>query len=109
CWVHLGASIGAIETTLRVGASDAALESRVRATLEASALHGYEWLDTGNPGVGEARHVHEAGGRYITFHGRHPYFHSPNDTVDVAVDMRAVVDWTRAAWRIVCSLLDNAG
>ncbi len=106
CWVHLGASIGAADTTLRVGASDPALEATLRNVLESANLDGYEFLATGDPGVGEARHVHEAGGRYTTAVARHPYFHSPNDTVDVAVDLPAVERWVRAEWDLVRTLMD---
>jgi hypothetical protein len=105
CWVHLGASIGAMEASMRLGASDAALQALAMDSLATEQVGTYEVLAPGNPGFGEARELRAAGGRFITVHGRHPFFHSPNDTFDVAVDPEAVARWTRAAWRIVCALL----
>lgn len=105
CWVHLGASIGAMQASMRLGASDPALQQLAIDALDAEHVGAYDVLAPGDPGFGEARELRAAGGRFITVHGRHPFFHSPNDTFDVAVDPEAVARWTRAACRIVCALL----
>ncbi|MCA9856781.1 MAG: hypothetical protein KC458_05840, partial [Dehalococcoidia bacterium] len=65
-----------------------------------------EVFEVGNPGGGEARNIAEGGGRYVTFLGGHRYFHSPQDTVDVAVDAENVARWGQAAWTVLQGMLD---
>lgn len=107
-WLHLGASIGARYPQPRTGASDDALHALATSAL---ARHGcetvapIEFLETGSPGTGEARNIAERGGRYVTFLGGHRYFHSPQDTVDVAVDAENIARWARAALDVVRSMI----
>ena len=70
----------------------------------------------GSAGGGEARNIDELGGRFVSFLGGHRYFHTPEDTVDRAVDAESIARWARAARTIVDaalaqpdSELDDAG
>ncbi len=104
-WLHLGASIGAREPAARMGASGDALHALATGALERAGAGPYEPLPAGAPGGGEAREIHERGGRFVTFLGGHRYFHSPSDTVERAVDAESVARWGAAAREIVEGML----
>ncbi|MCB9482915.1 MAG: M28 family peptidase [Dehalococcoidia bacterium] len=107
-WLHLGASIGARYPQARLGGSDPYLHDLATgAVRDAGVDHEtLEVFEVGNPGGGEARNIAEGGGRYVTFLGGHRYFHSPQDTVDVAVDAENVARWGQAAWTVLQGMLD---
>ena len=107
-WVHLGASIGAKQGEGRVGAADEELMALAK---QALAEHGIERepMAVGFSGFGEARNIAERGGRYISLLGGHPYFHSPNDVFEKAVDLEALAAHA-VAWRsLVAGLARSAG
>jgi hypothetical protein len=108
-WMHLGASIGARFPAARVGASDQPLLDLATRSLDAAGAGPYEAMAAGDPGRGEAREIAGRGARFVTFLGGHDFFHSPNDTVDVAVDPASVARWSRAAWEIVRHALEEPG
>ncbi len=105
-WLHLGASIGArVEPRSRMGASDDELHALATGAFADAGIEGYEPFPAGESGFGEARNIAEAGGRFVTILGGHAYFHSPNDTVDRAVDAESVARYARAALAIVQGML----
>ncbi|MDA1004688.1 MAG: M28 family peptidase [Chloroflexi bacterium] len=108
-WLHLGASIGAREPRARFAAADDALGEIVERALTAAGVRDVEPLPIGQPGNGEAREIHAGGGRFVSFLGGHRFFHSPNDTVDQAVDAESVARWGGAALAIVQGMLDLDG
>ncbi len=103
-WVHLGASIGAKRGTARLAASDAELMGLAQAALAAAGIER-EALAVGRSGYGEARNIAEAGGRYVSLLGGHPYFHSPMDTFERAVDVDLAVRHVDAVESVVRALL----
>lgn len=106
-WIHLGASIGAKRGAGRVGAADEELMTLAR---QALSEHGIERepMEVGFSGYGEARNIAERGGRYISLLGGHPYFHSPNDVFEKAVDVESLVAHA-VAWRsLVAELARSA-
>ncbi|TAJ20706.1 MAG: M28 family peptidase [Dehalococcoidia bacterium] len=105
-WLHLGASIGAKRAVARMGAADEALHSATTAALASAGIEGYEAMEVGQPGGGEARNIAQHGGRYVTFLGGHPYFHSPQDTFEKAGDPASVARWGTAMWTVLTGLLD---
>ena len=107
-WLHLGASIGARYPNARLGGSDEYLhELAISAVRDAGVdLDSIEVSAVGDPGGGEARNIAEGGGRYVTFLGGHRYFHSPQDTVDIAVDAENVARWGQAAWTVLQGMLE---
>ena len=101
--LHLGASIGARYPEPEYGASSAAWHDLARDALRAEGIEPTAMtpMPPGEPGSGEARNIHEAGGRFVSFLGHHRYFHMPDDTFDRAVDAEAVACYARAARRVV--------
>ena len=107
-WIHLGASIGSKRGEGRVGAVDEELMALAK---QALAEHGIERepMAVGFSGYGEARNIAERGGRYISLLGGHPYFHSPNDVFEKAVDAEALVAHA-VAWRsLTAELVQSDG
>lgn len=106
-WLHLGASIGARYPQARLGASDEHLHALATSAVRDAGvdLDAVEVFEAGDPGGGEARNIAEGGGRYVTFLGGHRYFHSPQDTVDRAVDAESVSRWGQAAWTILQGMI----
>ncbi|MDO9443957.1 MAG: hypothetical protein Q7K37_01475 [Dehalococcoidia bacterium] len=100
-WLHLGASIGAKFPQARMGASDETLHVLATRSLEASAAGPFEAMPAGESGNGEARNLKAVGARYVTFLGGHRYFHSPQDTFDVACDAESVARWGLGAWSVI--------
>ena len=103
-WVHLGASIGARRGTARLAASDAELMGLAQSALSAAGIER-EAFAVGRSGYGEARNIAEVGGRYVSLLGGHPYFHSPMDVFERAVDVDLVVRHVDAVERMVRGLL----
>ena len=103
-WVHLGASIGARRGTARLAASDAELMGLAQSALAAAGIER-EAFAVGRSGYGEARNIAEAGGRYVSLLGGHPYFHSPMDVFERAVDGDLVGRHVDAVERMVRGLL----
>lgn len=74
-WLHLGANIGAAGGGVRLATSDETVEQAVLALLHdygarPSAIHPRD-----TPPAGEARNVHEHGGRYVSLVGSNHFFH----------------------------------
>lgn len=103
-WMHLGASIGARDGTPRYAASD---DECFRIATDALEAHGIEReaFPVGSAGFGEARNIGEIDGRFVSFLGGHPYFHSPQDTFDRCVDLDLLNRHINAAEQIVRHLL----
>ena len=90
-WVHLGASIGAAqEPRLQYFASDKELETTAVAAMEVAGARPPEPASRGTVPPGEARNVHELGGRYFSVSGGNALFHLEADRWPAAVDVGAV-------------------
>lgn len=95
-WLHLGANIGAAGGRSRLQSSNAAMaqmatDAMARATTEVS-----ERVPIGTRPRGEARNIHDAGGRYVSLLGSSPFFHHPDDRWPAAVDLPVLVRFARA-------------
>ena len=106
-WIHLGASIGAKRGEGRVGGADEELMALAKQALAEQGIER-EPMAVGFSGYGEARNIAERGGRYISLLGGHPYFHSPNDLFEKAVDAEALVAHI-VAWRSLTAGLAQSG
>lgn len=104
-WLHLGASIGAKRAVPRLAASDEQLLDVATRAIDAAGADPRDAMPAGAPGGGEAREIHAFGGRYVSFLGGHPLFHSPNDTTDNAVDPDSIARYARAAMTITEAML----
>ncbi|MCY3557678.1 MAG: hypothetical protein OXH13_03390 [Chloroflexi bacterium] len=103
-WMHLGASIGSRNGQARFAASDDELFEVARQALSDLGIER-EAFPVGNSGFGEARNIGEIGGRFVSFLGGHPYFHSPQDVYDRCIDPESLARHTDAAERIVRHML----
>lgn len=103
-WMHLGASIGSRNGQPSYAASDDELFSVATDALNAHGLKRRAF-PIGNAGYGEARNIGEINGRFASFLGGHPYFHSPQDTYDRCVDPDSLAQHTDATERIVRYML----
>ncbi|MCY3568654.1 MAG: hypothetical protein OXH38_08500, partial [Chloroflexi bacterium] len=103
-WMHLGASIGSRNGQARFAASDDELFEVARRSLSDLGIER-EAFPVGNAGFGEARNIGEIGGRFVSFLGGHPYFHSPQDSYDRCIDPQSLAKHTDAAERIVRYML----
>ncbi|MDE2746734.1 MAG: hypothetical protein OXI41_12220 [Chloroflexota bacterium] len=103
-WMHLGASIGSRNGQAAYAASD---DELFNVATDALNAHGLERraFPVGNAGFGEARNIGEINGRFASFLGGHPYFHSPLDTYDRCVDPDSLARHTNAAEQIVRYML----
>ena len=107
CWIHLGASIGAKEPRPALAAADAQVQQLMLDALAQAGAVERALTPLGVPGGGEARNVAERGGRFVSILGGHRYFHSPNDTVDLALDSESVVRHAQAVTQILRTLLND--
>ena len=103
-WMHLGASIGSRNGQAAYAASDDELFNVATDALNARGLERRAF-PVGNAGYGEARNIGEIDGRFASFLGGHPYFHSPQDTYDRCVDPDSLAKHTDAAEQIVRYML----
>ena len=103
-WMHLGASIGSRNGQPSYAASDDELFQVATDALHAQGLERRAF-PVGNAGFGEARNIGEINGRFASFLGGHPYFHSPQDTYDRCIDPNSLAQHTNAAEQIVRYML----
>lgn len=107
-WIHLGANIGAAQSSLMVRASDAELfelarTARALATLETPP----QFVVAENP-VGEAGVVGRLGGRFISFVGAgFPLFHSTLDRWPEAINPAAIAAAGNAVFEMLSALDGN--
>ena len=86
-WIHLGANFAAVDSRIRLQASDAELMDMAQGTL---ATHGVTVSSTTSLGErpgGEARNVHDLGERYVSLLGSNRWFHHPDDRWPTTIDL----------------------
>ena len=92
-WIHLGANFAAAGSRLRLQASDDALFATARQALVDAGRPPADATPVGERPGGEARNIHDLGGRYVSFLGTNAWFHQADDrwpeTVNVAQTARA--------------------
>jgi hypothetical protein len=103
-WMHLGASIGSRNGQPSYAASDDELFNVATKALNDQGLERRAF-PVGNAGFGEARNIGEINGRFASFLGGHPYFHSPLDTYDRCIDPDSLAKHTNATEQIVRHML----
>ena len=103
-WMHLGASIGSRNGQPSYAASDEELFNVATNALNEQGLERRAF-PVGNAGFGEARNIGEINGRFASFLGGHPYFHSPQDTYDRCIDPESLTKHTDAVEQIVRHML----
>lgn len=103
-WVHLGANIGAAGGRARLQASDDAIEQSASDAMSRAGTAVEQRVPRGTVPGGEARNIHNGGGRYVSLLGSSPFFHSQSDRWPVAVDAVAVTRFAAAVADVVVSL-----
>ena len=122
-WLHLGASIGAknvdvmrgpnaVEKKMkgaRLSSSSQSLMTLAESAINEANINPFEYLPDpiGTKVGGEARDIASRGGQFISFRGGHHYFHSPQDTVDIAVDAQKISRWAAAAINVTSRLAEQ--
>jgi hypothetical protein len=122
-WLHLGASIGAKHVDAmrgpnviegkkrgaRLSASSQSLMTLAESAMNEAAINPFEYFPepVGTQVGGEARDIASRGGKFISFRGGHHYFHSPQDTVDIAVDAEKISRWAIAAIKVASRLAEQ--
>ena len=101
-WIHLGANFAAVDSRIRLQASDADLLGMARNELTGADVSVATTTPLGERPGGEARNVHDLGARYVSLLGSNAWFHHPEDRWPVTVDLdrtrriigagRAIVD-----------------
>jgi hypothetical protein len=96
-WLHLGANIGTATGPTRIETPTDVILEAARHAFEVAGAR-FEVTDTRG---GEAQNIARAGGRYLSVRGVNEYFHSPNDTFDLACNAEAVAAVARACLAVV--------
>jgi hypothetical protein len=95
-WIHLGANIGAAGGVPRLQASDDRIEAQASEALDRAGAAVRQRVPRGTRPGGEARNIHDGGGRYVSMLGSGPFFHNLADRWPAAVDVAAVSRFARA-------------
>jgi hypothetical protein len=107
-WIHLGANIGAAQGAARLQASDDAIEKLADGALSRAATVVRQRVPRGTRPSGEARNIHDAGGRYVSLLGSGPFFHNVADRWPVAVDVAAAGRFAEAFADLAVTLAQSA-
>lgn len=101
-WLHLGASVGAaLELRPLMFSSDADLGSIALESLAKAGAPPAQAAPRGTVPGGEAKNIHERGGRYVSFAGGSAVFHLQQDRWPDAVNVAAVSAYADACISIV--------
>jgi hypothetical protein len=107
-WIHLGANLGAARGVPRLQASDDAIEAMASDALVRAGGDVRQRVPRGNRPGGEARNIHDGGGRYVSMLGSGPYFHNLADRWPDAVDVAAVTRYAQAFGDLIVRLANGA-
>ncbi len=86
-WIHLGANFAARGGAVRHQASDEELRRLGAAALTRAGVASEAVAPVGRRPGGEARNIHDAGGRYFSVVGGNRWFHHPGDRWPHTVDL----------------------
>ena len=103
CWIHLGANFAAVDSRIRLQASDAQLMESARGTLSAHGVSVATTTPLGERPGGEARNIHDRDERYVSLLGSNRWFHHPDDRWPATVDL----DGTERIARAVLTIADQ--
>ncbi len=96
-WIHLGANFGAaVGGDPLLQASTPELQDRATEALRRAGEAPVRRRTAGEPPAGEARHVHDGGGTYLSIVGANGLFHHPRDRWPDAVDVDRIARYARA-------------
>ncbi len=103
-WIHLGASIGAAGGQMRLQASDDEMEGHALRALQEAGMAVQQRVPRGTEPAGEARNIHNGGGRYVSLLGGSPVFHTQQDRWPAAVNVDAIARFAQAVSALAVTL-----
>ena len=86
-WIHLGANFAAVDSRIRLQASDRELMASAEGSLSAHGVTVSTTTPLGERPGGEARNVYDLGERYVSLLGSNRWFHHPDDRWPTTVDL----------------------
>ena len=99
-WIHLGANFAAVDSRIRLQASDRELMDMAEGTLSAQGVTVSTTTPLGDRPGGEARNVHDLGERYVSLLGSNRWFHHPDDRWPTTIDLDTTERVARAVLAI---------
>lgn len=107
-WIHLGANFGAaVRASSNLQLSDDEMQTLALAAMADAGKAPDRIRPVGSRPFGEARNIHDGGGRYISLLGRNGLFHHPYDRWPAAVDLDAVDKFASAFVHIATRLTEE--
>ena len=106
-WIHLGANFAAVDSRIRLQASDAELMDLARGTLSAHGVTVSATTPLGQRPGGEARNVYDLGERFVSLLGSNRWFHHPDDRWPTTVDLDTTERVARAVLTIARCLVSS--
>jgi len=104
-WIHLGANFAAkIGPGVRLQFSDEAARQALRPYLKSNLIEAASETSLGERPLGEARNIHDGGGRYISILGQNGLFHHPADVWPEAVNLEDTTRWVNAFVQLAIEL-----
>ncbi len=103
-WIHLGANFAARDGAVRCQASDEALLRLGTTALTRAGVAAEAVAPVGRRPGGEARNIHDAGGRYFSLVGGNRWFHHPDDRWPHTIDLDKTERVTRAVLAVAAAL-----
>ena len=103
-WIHLGANFAARDGVVRHQASDEELLRLGTAALTRAGVAPEAVAPVGRRPGGEARNIHDAGGRYFSLVGGNRWFHHPDDRWPHTIDLEKTERVTRAVLAVAAAL-----
>ena len=86
-WIHLGANFASRDAPIRFQAATPELMATGLAAIRARGVTDIETTPAGSRPLGEARNIHDGGGRYLSLLGGNRWFHHPDDRWPGTVDL----------------------
>ena len=108
-WIHLGANFAARDGAVRCQASDEALLRLGTTELTRAGVAPESVAPVGRRPGGEARNIHDAGGRYFSLVGGNRWFHHPDDRWPHTIDLDKTERVTRAVLAVAAELAGEDG
>ena len=86
-WIHLGANFAAVGSRTRLQASSEALLGLALRAMDDAGAPPADTTPLGQRPGGEARNIHDLGGRYVSYLGTNAWFHHPDDRWPNTIDL----------------------
>lgn len=103
-WIHLGANFAAVDSRIRLQASDAELMDMAQRSLSTHGVTVSATTPLGERPGGEARNIYDLGERYVSLLGSNRWFHHPDDRWPTTIDMDSAERIARAVLAIATRL-----